>query len=189
MQAQFCWLWQNTTQFRVPLMRTGLNLALEPSQGLLRGWCFWASSSSLLAILHNCLLSVAEGKCLFTGCFFLSGLFGEKMIKQKNHYQLLCSGEVSGKSVLFTGLIILWSGIVLLEKCLGKAHTRVMNYKMENCCGVCWKQHNKLVCFNLIICWMPLSLVINGIQTIIAILIDSLFSPLQVIVSTNTFLW
>lgn len=93
-------------------------------------------SSSLLAICTTA-CSLLQSKCLFTGCYFLSGVFGEKKLKQTSHYRLLCFGEVSGKSVLCTGFIILWSGFALLEKCLGKAHIRVMNYRMENCCEVC----------------------------------------------------
>lgn len=128
---------KNTTQFRASLMRTGLNLALEPSQALLRGWSFWAFSSSLLAILHNCLFSVAGGKCLFTGCYFLCVLFGKKMIKQTNHYQLLCFGEMSGKYVLFTGFIILWSGITFLEKCLRELTQGWWTTGWKIACGVC----------------------------------------------------
>lgn len=122
-------------------MRPSLNLALGPSQGLLRGQSLQAFCRSLLAILHNCLFSFAEDECLFTGSYFLSALFEENMLKEANRYKLLRFGEASGKSVLFTGFILLWGGIVgvLLKKCLGEAHTRVIFYRMENYCGVCLK--------------------------------------------------
>lgn len=67
-------------------MRPGLNLALGPSQGLLAGRSLQAFSRSLVAILHNCLLSFAEDGCLFTDSYFLPDLFEENMLKQANHY-------------------------------------------------------------------------------------------------------
>lgn len=50
-------------------------------------------SSSLLAICTTA-CSLLQSKCLFTGCYFLSGVFGEKKLKQTSHYRLLCWGGV-----------------------------------------------------------------------------------------------
>lgn len=92
-------------------------------------------------------------------------------------------GRCVEKSVLFSGFILLWGGIKLSEKCLGEAHTRVM----ENCCGVRLKTTPQTCMFKVIYLLNGhLSLVIKVIQSITAISIDSVFPPSQVTESTNT---